>query len=137
MRGTQHLLIGAIVAGFLTAVTLILPWFQVGGSQKSSIDLIGSLGALDVIEGNVKRIVVLAWFAIPVLVGSAMLVAASGRYRAAAFLLTPLGPLLGGIVLLVLVVETGLLAWGAYVTALFAIAATASATMVIVRLAHG
>jgi hypothetical protein len=131
---TQQILVVAIVAGFAAAVTLVLPWIRIGSRARSSIDLIGSLGALDVIEGATKFAVVLAWLLTPVLVAAAMLVGASGRYRLSAALLAPLGLLLGGIVLLVFFVAGDTLAWGAYLTAVCAIAASVFALLVLVRL---
>jgi len=131
---TQRMLVAAIVAGFAAAVTLVLPWIRVGSSARSSIDLIGSLGALDVIEGATKVAVVLAWLLTPILVAAAMLLGASGRYRLSAALLAPLGLLLGGIVLLVFFVAGDTLAWGAYLTAVCAIAASVFALLVLVRL---
>lgn len=136
IRMTQRLLVGSLVAGFLAAVTLVLPWIRLGGRTRSSIELIGSLGALDVIEGSVKVAVIIGWFVVPVLVGTAMLTAAAGKLRLSASLLIPLGPILAGTVLFVLFVESDVLAWGAYLTALFALVATGSAIMVIVRLAR-
>lgn len=131
---TQQLLVAAIFGGFAAAVTLVFPWIRIGGRARSSIELIGSLGALDVIEGATKFAVVLAWLLTPVLVAAAMLLGASGRYRMSAALLAPLGLLLGGIVLLVFVVAGDTLAWGAYLTVVCAIAASIFALLVLVRL---
>lgn len=127
------MLVGALLAGFAAALSLLLPWFRVGARSRSSIDLIGGLGALDVIEGPVKALVVIGWFAVPALVAAALIAGAAGRNRLAAALLLPLGPVLAGSVVAVIFVAGDVLRWGAYVAASFAIASSVSAIMVIRR----
>lgn len=131
----RNFLVAAIVAGFGCAVGLILPWFDLGGDARSSIDLIASLGALDVIEGGLKVAVVAAWLLTPVAVSAAMLLTAAGRYRAAAWCLLPLGAAMPLLVGIVAIVDLSVLAWGAYVTAAFALSTFALAIMVLVNLA--
>ena len=84
------LITGGLIAGFLTVVTLVLPWFEILGRQRSSIDILRSASVLDVIEGPVKVAVIAGWLLAPVFVSGAMLLAASGRHRIAALLLLSL-----------------------------------------------
>ena len=105
----------ALVAGFLTVLSLLLPWFDVLGRERSSIDILKSASVLDVIEGPVKALVLGGWLLAPVLVSVAMFAAASGRHRAAVVLLLPVG-----VATITVVVAGGLvdevdLVWGAFV----------------------
>ncbi len=122
----------ALLLGVLSTICLVLPWVRVGSRDRSSIDMIGSAGALDIIEGATKAIVVLLWFLLPVLVAAAMLSLAAGRIRLLGWLLVPLGLILGAIVLLLLIVAGDVVVWGAWLSAAFAVGASASAIMVLV-----
>lgn len=122
---------GGLVAGFITVLTLVLPWFDVLGRQRSSIDIIRSASILDVIEGWVRVLVIIGWLLAPILVSIAMFVAAAGKHRTSAILLLPVG------LTTVLIVGAGLvisevdLAWGAFVGLLSAICTSILAIMVI------
>lgn len=119
----------AVGAGFLTACTLVLPWFHISGRARSSIDLISSAGALDVIGGGTRLLVVALWLLLPVLVAVAMLLYAAQRSTASAILIA----LVGAVVLVVLavgfVVDGVALAWGAAVAAVCAVVAVSCAMM--------
>ena len=123
----SRFLVGAIGAGFLTALSLLLPWFELSGRRRSSIDLIGSASALDVIEGVEKALVIGAWMVIPVVVATSMLIAASGRHRPASILLVPVGPIVGVCVVLIVTRASDSLACGLWVSLVCASAATALA----------
>ncbi|NNC81663.1 MAG: hypothetical protein HKN94_16080 [Acidimicrobiales bacterium] len=128
----QRWAVVALSSGFLAAVTLVLPWLTISGRSRSTIDLIGSAGALDVLNGFWKALVITGWFLFPATVAAAMLVAASGRLRIAAWLVLPLAVLLAVLVVgLRLLLGEGTIAWGAWLTGLFAAAATGSAIMVL------
>lgn len=127
----------ASAVGAATALSLMLPWLRVGGRSRSSIDLIGSAGALDVIEGGVRFAVVATWFLVPGLVAFSMLAAAAGRLRACAFALLPLGPGLVAVVAGAVLTAGRLLVWGAYVTAVGAVVTTVFAVVVLRRLRTG
>lgn len=134
---TQRASFAALALGVLSTLCLVLPWVRLGSRDRSSIDLIGSAGALDVIEGATKAIVVVLWFLLPVLVAAAMLALAAGRHRLLALLLVPLGPLIGLVVLVLLRVAGGVVVWGAWLSAAFAVGASASAIMVLVGTREG
>lgn len=130
--GSGPLVAIALGAGFLATISLVLPWFTIAGSSRSSIDLVSSASALEVIEGPVKVAVVVCWLCAPVLVASAMLVAASGRHRAGALLLAPVTGILLLVVVIGVVVDDIRLAWGATFGVVFAVAASTCAIMVLV-----
>ena len=121
----------ALASGFLAVVSLVLPWFDVLGKERSSIDLVSSAGALDVIEGGVKVLVLLGWFSAPLFVSVAMLVAASGRHRVAALVLLPVGLVLVGVFVVGVFVDDVGIAWGAIFGVVFAAASTAIAAVVL------
>lgn len=123
----------AVSAGFATAVSLVLPWVRIGNRSRSSIDLIGSAGTLEVIEGSVRLAVVAVWFLVPVIVAAAMVAGAGHRLRLSALLLVPLGPILAGVVILAWIVAEDALIWGAYLSAVLAIATSVLAIGVLQR----
>lgn len=111
--GHRVLMATAISASCLGLVSLLAPWVRVGAAGKSTIELIATAGALDVLTGWVKVIVVVVWASAPVLGGIALLVFASGRNRMGAVLLLVVGLLLAlPAALLVTTFRQGL-AWGA------------------------
>lgn len=121
----------SVLAAIASAVCLVLPWIRMGARDRSSIDLIGSAGALDIIEGTTKVVVVLLWFALPLLVAGAVLALAAQRRRLMAGLLLPLGPILGLIVGVLVRALPEAVVWGAWLSAGFAVAASALALAVI------
>ncbi len=121
----------ATASGAATAVSLVLPWLRIGSRNRSSIDLIGSAGALDVIDGSVRVAVVATWFLVPLLAAAAMLAGAAGRHRLASGLLVPLAPTLAGVVILGWAVAGDGLAWGAYLTAALALTTGGLATFLL------
>lgn len=112
-------------------LSLVLPWFVLLGKARSSIDLLGSASALDVLEGWVKVLVFAGWFLAPILVSIAMFAAAAGRHRTAAALLLPIGLLLLGVFILGIVVDDIGIAWGSIFGGVFAALATVFAMMVL------
>lgn len=122
----------ALASGFLAVVTLVLPWVNISGRSRSTIDLIGSASALDVLDGTWKAFVIAGWLSFPVVVAAAMIVAASGRSKTAAWLMLPMEMMLVLLVVaLRLLLGEGTIAWGALLTGVFAAMATGSAIMVL------
>lgn len=130
--GTGPLISVALGAGFLATVSLVLPWFTIAGQSRSSIDLLSSASALDVIEGGAKVAVIGCWLLAPVLVAAAMLVAASGRHRASALFLAPVVIATFFVAFVGLLVDDIRLAWGALAGLVFAVLASVCAIMVVV-----
>lgn len=121
----------AVGAGFLCACTLILPWFEIAGRGRSSFDLISSAGALEVIDGGIRLLVVSLWLVVPVLGAAALLLFASGRHGLAAVISLVVGVGVFGVLGVGLVVDGVTLAWGAVLAAIAAIGATVCAMMVL------
>lgn len=113
----------AVTAGFLTAATLVLPWFNVSGQARSSIDLISSAGALEIIEGGTRLLVVALWLGLPVLAAVSLFAFAARRFTLAAYLTFVVGLLVLGVVIVGGVVDVIGLAWGAWLAAFFGLAA--------------
>lgn len=131
-RGSGAYIAVALVAAFLAVVSLVLPWFVIVGRARSSIDLISSASALDVIEGGVKTLVIAGWLISPLLVSISMLVAASGRHRLAAGLILPITLGIVAAFVVGIFVDAIGLAWGALFGTGFAIIAAIFAMMVLV-----
>ena len=128
---TGPLITGGLVAGFFTVLSLVLPWFDILGRERSSIDILRSASVLAVIEGSLKVAVIFGWLLAPVPVSAAMFLAASGRHRMAAVLLLPVGAMTMLVVGASLVVDEIGLAWGAFVGLGSALAAFILAVMVL------
>lgn len=112
-------LLSAVAAGggFLAACTLVLPWFEVAGQSRSSIDLISSAGALDVIDGSIRLIVVGLWLIVPVLGAAALLLFAARRSSLAGALVLVIGVVTLALLVVGIVAPGVSLAWGAWVAA--------------------
>lgn len=74
---------GAVIGSFL-------PWARSGQTSRTSYELIGVAGRLDVLEGSWARLAAL-WVVMPVLAGLAWLVLSFGRSRLAATLAASVG----------------------------------------------
>ena len=79
--GSGTLISGGLVAGFGTVVSLVLPWFDLLGQERSSVDLLRSASALEVIDGGVRIAVIAGWLLMPVLLTVAIFLGAARRYR--------------------------------------------------------
>jgi len=124
--------LGALMAGTASVVCLVFPWVRFGTRSRSSIDLIGSAGALGVIAGTTRVIVVLLWLVLPMLVAAAMVALAAQRPRLMASLLLPLGPVIGLVIGVLALVAPTTVVWGAWLSAGFAILASLAAVAVLV-----
>jgi len=122
----------AVGAGFFTVTTLVLPWFVVAGRARSSIDLISSAGALDVIDGGVRILVIGLWLVVPVLAAIALILFAARRVRASMILTLTVSLAVLVVLVLGLIVDMVGLAWGAWVAAACSIIAMGCAMMALV-----
>lgn len=123
----------AVAAAFIGTCSLVLPWFEVSGRSRSSIDLIASANALDLLVGSTRIIVIVLWLAVPVISAAALLSFAARRFRLAAALVLPFVASILLVFIIGLVVDLVGLAWGAWVAAASAVVALACAMMVLVR----
>lgn len=74
-----------LASGCVAAGSLILPWFQVSGRPRSTIDVISSATALDVLDGLKKWAVLGIWVTIPLAVAAGLAGWALHRVRASAW----------------------------------------------------
>ncbi len=113
------------------AASLVLPWFDISGRSRSSIDLISSASALDVIDGTVRVVVIGMWLLVPVSVAAALLAFAAQRLRVAmALLIVTSLAVLAVLGIAFALGEIGL-AWGAWLAAACAVGALGCAMMVL------
>lgn len=82
----------AVGAGLVTVAALLCPWARSGTVDRSSIELLGSASALDVLGDGERAAVVVGWFLVVVLVAGALVAAAWGRPSLGAVLALPIGP---------------------------------------------
>ena len=90
----------AVGSGVLVCVGAGLPWLRIGRVDRSAFALARSVQALDLLDGTLARVCVVALFCTPALVGGVLVTVSLGWWRAAATLsglLTVLG-LAGGYV---------------------------------------
>ncbi len=82
----------ALLLAVVATVSLVLPWLAIGsGPARSTIDLIGAAGALDVLSDGERLAVLAAWIAAPVTIAVALMAASVGHHRAAAALVLVVG----------------------------------------------
>jgi len=122
----------ALGAGFLAVLSLALPWFDVVGKARSSVDILGSASTLNVLKGWRKVAVFSGWLLAPILVAAAMLLGAAGRHKFAAGLLIPVGIVVLAAFVIGVSVDAIDIVWGAIFGAVFAALATVFAIMVLV-----
>jgi len=71
-----------LAGGIGAALSLLLPWLHLSGRDRSTIDIIGSAAALEVLDGTTKWLVVALWMSVPVAVAAGLLLWAAKRHRA-------------------------------------------------------
>lgn len=76
----------------MAVVALLGPWAALGRRRFTSLDLISSASALDLIDGDRKQLVLAAWMVIPALTAACYVLAALGRWRAWAWAIACTGP---------------------------------------------
>ena len=76
----------------MAALALLAPWAALGSRRFSSLDLIGSASALELLDGRRKQFVLAAWMVIPVLTAAGYVLAAVSRWRLLACTFLLMGP---------------------------------------------
>lgn len=76
----------------LTIVALLCPWARSGTVDRSSIELLGSASALDVLTDGQRIVAAGAWFTVVALGAGALVAAAWGRRTIVAVMALPVGP---------------------------------------------
>ena len=120
----------------LAAFGLLLPWARSGGRSRSSIELVSTAGALDVVTGWPFAALVIGWFSVVVAAAVALVLVAWGRPVAGASAAAVVGP--GMIAALVAVSASPLpLAWGAWIASGFGVGASiGSGLLVLTRVSE-
>lgn len=130
-QGGRWLPLAAVLAGTISVVCLVLPWVRLGVRSRSSIDLIASAGALDVITGPTKLVVVLLWLVLPILAAAAIVALAAQRTGLMAGFLLPIGPVIGLVMALLILVAPTSVVWGAWLSAGFGLVASVLAVVLL------
>lgn len=73
-----------VAVGVVAALGLLLPWARTGDRSRSSIDLLASATALDVVSGWQRLAMFIGWFGVVVAAAAALLLVAWDRPRLAA-----------------------------------------------------
>jgi hypothetical protein len=92
-----------------------LPWLHLSGRDRSTIDIIGSAAALDLLEGGTRWIVVGLWMAVPVAVAAGLLLWAMHRHRASRHMFVLASLLIAGCCLITVWALGSVMAIGWYV----------------------
>ncbi len=117
-------------AGLLAAFALLAPWARSGDTDRSSIELLGSAGVLEVISGWQRPAAVLAWYLVVVLAAAALVAVAWQRPIVAAWALLPIGPAM--LAAAVIVARSSLpVRWGAVAGVLAGLMATTGAILIL------
>lgn len=104
-----------LVFGVATSCALLLPWFDVGGPPRSTVELIATAGALDVIAGPTRVAIVVAWALVPVSSAIAVFATAARRRRVATIMVAGASSLIVAVGGWLILTRPRLLAWGAWV----------------------
>lgn len=122
------MIVPALACSFVTAVSLVLPWITIGSAPaRSSIDLVGSMNALEIAGAGVRLLIVVAWLLIPVAIAAALLLGAAGRVKIAAGVVLAVSLLV--LVAAAAIMSNGVvgLGWGGMLGALFSLGAATTA----------
>lgn len=106
----ESLALGAAVCATLL---LLAPWLQAGGRTFSTIEAIGSAGALDVIDGPIQIGVVAVWLVVPLSCGLAVLAAGLRRPALVRALVAVVGTAVFSLGLMTVIFARNALRWGA------------------------
>jgi hypothetical protein len=85
-----------LAGGIGSVLSLLLPWLHLSGRDRSTIDIIGSAAALELLDGATKWLVVGLWMSVPVAVAAGLLLWALHRHRASRRLIVLASLLIAG-----------------------------------------
>jgi hypothetical protein len=77
------------------AVSLLAPWARSGRVDRSTIELLSTAGALDLLAGWAEVVALVSWYLVPLLAAGAAVAAGWQRQRLTAGFVLPIGPLMG------------------------------------------
>ncbi len=118
------------VPATLAVLCLLLPWMRSGQIDYSTVDLLSSASALDLIGGTREVLILTAWFGLVLLAAGVLVAAAWGRRRVAALLGLPVGPSMVSAWLVVASTPFPV-RWGAHLAVVFGLTATVVASVLL------
>lgn len=86
-----------VVAALAATAALVLPWVSLGKRHLSSIDLVATASAFEVVTGLRKGLVLAAWMLLPTLTAIGLILASLRHHRWLAATLAPFGVLYAAI----------------------------------------
>jgi hypothetical protein len=104
-----------LAGGIGSVLSLLLPWLHLSGRDRSTIDIIGSAAALDLLDGATKWLVVGLWMSVPVAVAAGLSLWALHRHRASRRLIVLASLLIAGCCLITVWTLGSVMALGWYV----------------------
>lgn len=112
------------------AVSLLAPWARSGRADRSSIELLATAGALDVLSTPQRVLAITGWYLVVAGAAASLIAAAWDRRSAAAALALPAGPAL--LIAWVIVGRSPLgVRWGAPLGAALGVTATMAGVLVL------
>ena len=124
---------GVAIIGVVAALSLLLPWARTGSRSRSSIDLMSSATALDIVSGWQRLAMFVGWFGVVAAAAAGLLLVARDRPRLGVRMGLVVGPALG-VAVAAVVASPFQLAWGAWFAS--GLGATASIGSGLVVLKH-
>ena len=116
-----------LAGGIGIVLSLLLPWLHLSGRDRSSIDIIGSAAALELLDGTTTWVVVGLWLSVPIAVAAGLLMWALHRHRASRRLIVAASLLIAGCCLITAWTLGSVMEIGWYVGLACAVASTGSA----------
>ena len=110
---------------------LLAPWMRSGSVDRSSIEVLSSASALQVLGGTREWLVLAAWVALPIAAALVLVAAAWGSVRLSSVAALPIGPSM--VVALVAVQSSPFdVLWGAWLGASLGLTATVLASLILI-----
>lgn len=100
-------LVALTTAGVALVVGTFLPWLRTGSTSRSSYDLLGLVGRLDIAPDGPATMLIRGWPFVPLLVTTAVVLAWWRRRRAALVVAVPAALYAGGIAAVLAVGASG------------------------------
>ena len=119
-------------AAVAAALCLVAPWVRSGTVDRSTIDLLSSASALDLLDGRDEIVALSAWYLVALLAAGAAISAGWQRSRLTGAFALPIGPMmiLGWWAVAMSPFDTQ---WGAWLGAVVGVAATVLAGLLLLQ----
>ena len=119
-------------AAAASVLCLLAPWVRSGQVDRSTIDLLASASALDLLDGRNEFAALAAWYSLPVLAAGAVIAAGWHRRRLTAGFSLPIGPLML-LALWAVAASPFTTRWGAWLGALLGLLASFLASWLLIE----